>query len=385
LNILFAAEYYYANPPLMNISRELARRKHNISVVTSLRQFDKRTSHNVKIFEVKPLVTIFAIPRVVTFPMIQLSHIFAQQQIEIIHSPNDHSTNVAAAGLIARALNRPFVYTIQGTGTKTGHFLVDAVASMYSWTVGKWHIREASKIVLLSKGLIPTAQKSGIEKKKIVIIPSGVDNARFDPDRPDVEEKTLVLRNKLKINDEVVIGYTGRLYPAKGLTYLLQAAKKIADKNRKIALLLVGDGAQMQELEHMAKALKIKAMFVGWQHDLEPYYQLMDIFVLPSLFEGLPNVILEAMAMKKPIIATNVGGNPDVVSNGENGFLVPVCDAELLADALEKLVDDYALRVKMGAVNRQKIEHHFLWSQTADKIEKVYREILGQRSKSRTD
>jgi len=180
----------------------------------------------------------------------------------------------------------------------------------------------------------------------------------------------------LKINDEVVIGFAGRLVPAKGLNYLFSALKQIQDKHPNIAFLVVGDGAQRIELETLAKELKVKTIFAGWQSDMLPYYALMDIFVLPSLFEGLPNVILEAMAMKTPVIATDVGGNPDVLSNGENGFIVPARDVSKLAFALTKLVENDDMRAKIGMKNRQKVEKDFQWSRTVEKIEKVYSEVV---------
>ena len=377
MNILFAAEYYFANPPLVNISKELAKRKHNISVATSLRTVDKKvTDDEVKIFEIEPFATIHKIPRALSFPPLKMCKIFREQRIEIVHAPNDYSNNVATAALVAKAANRPFVYTIQGTGTRTRHLVVDMLISAYDWTAARWLLREARKVILLSKGLVPTAEKFRVEKSKIVVIPSGVDSAHFNPESPKVKEKASQLKEELNIGDEILIGYVGRLYPAKGLSYLFSAVREIADKHRRIALLIVGDGAQRHELETMARDLKIKAIFTGWQHNIVPYYSLMDIFVLPSLFEGLPNVILEAMAMKKPVVATRVGGNPDVLSNGVNGFLVPVRDVTQLAVALEKLIEDEELRMRMGATNRQKVEKYFLWSHTVDKVEKIYKEIL---------
>ena len=376
MNILFAAEYYFANPPLVNISKELAKRKHNVSVATSLRTVDKKvTDDEVKIFEIEPFATIHKIPRALSFPPLKMWKIFREQRIEIVHAPNDYSNNVATAALVAKATNRPFVYTIQGTGTRTRHLVVDMLISAYDWTAARWLLREARKVILLSKGLVPTAEKFRVEKSKIVVIPSGVDSEHFNPERYELKRKASQIKNEFNLSDEIVIGYVGRLYPAKGLTYLFHAVKKIQERYRNIVLLIVGDGSLRNELEAMAKDLNVKSIFAGWQRDTAPYYSIMDIFVLPSLFEGLPNVILEAMAMKIPVIATKVGGNPDILSNRENGFLVPVRNVQQLALALEKLIEDETLRGKMGARNRQKVEACFLWSKTAEKVEKVYREI----------
>ena len=377
MNVLFVAEYYFANPPFIQLSKELVKRKHNVSVITSFRNVDRKAinEEGIRIFEITPFVTIYKIPRALSFPLLRTRKIIREQNIDIVHAPNDYSTNVTVAALIAKATGKPFVYTIQGPGTRTGHLLVDSLVHTCDLTVGRWLAREAQKVVLLSKSLISTTEKLGVKQSKIAVIPSGVDITHFDPERPEVQRKVSQLKDKLAIDDKIIIGYAGRLYPAKGLIYLFSAVKKIRDKHSDIAILIVGDGAQRKELETISRDLKVKTIFTGWQSDLPLYYSLMDIFVLPSLFEGLPNVLLEAMAMKKAVVATKVGGIPDVASNGENGFLVPACDVPQLAFALEKLIEDDTLRAKMGAMNRQKVEACFLWSKTAEKVEKVYREI----------
>lgn len=377
MNILLVAEYYFANPDFVRISKELAKRKHNVSVATSMRTVDKEHEENdVKIFEIEPLVTIHRIPHTLSFPILQLSQIVKEQDADIIHALNDHSTNVATAALVAKASSHPFAYTLQGITTKTGHLLVDSLVELYDLTVERWIAREAQKVIVLSKSLIPAAvSRFKIQSRKIVVIPSGVDTAQFNPELSDVKQKASQLKDELNLGNELVIGYVGRLFPAKGLTYLFSAVKEIQDKHSDIALLIVGDGAQRNDLEVLAKHLKVRTLFVGWQRNVVPFYSLMDIFVLPSLFEGLPNVVLEAMAMKTALVATNVGANPEVLSNGKNGFLVPACDIQKLAAALEKLIDDDDLRVKMGVFNRQKVEESFGWSQTVERIEKVYSEI----------
>lgn len=377
MNILLVAEYYFANPPLMHLSKELAKRKHHVSVVTSLRTVDSQArTEGVQIFEVKPFATVYKIPRAISLPLLKIQRIIRKESVDVIHSPNDGSTNVAAAALVAKYTCKPFIYTIQGPGTRTGHLLVDTLANLYDYTLDRWLAKEAHKIILLSKSLISRTKKLGIGESKTVVIPSGVDSEHFNPERTEVKEKTRKIKESLGINDEVVVGYVGRLYPAKGLVYLFHAVKAIQESHPNIVLLIIGDGAQRNELEAMARNLKLRCIFTGWQRDTTPYYSLMDIFVLPSLFEGLPNVVLEAMAMKKPVIATNVGGNPDILSNGENGFLVPIRNVPRLASALDKLVADDNLRVHMGAVNRRRVEEQFLWSKTAERVEQVYREQI---------
>lgn len=375
MNILLACEYFFANPDFVRLATELSRRSHEVSVATSIRAVDKRDIADLKVFEIKPLITILRIPHTMSLPLLKVAKIFKDQRVEVVHTINDHSTNGAVACVVAKATNRPFVYTIQGPGTITGNSLVDSISQLYTITAGYWCAREAGKVILLSRSLISTAEKLKVERHRIAVIPSGIDSNHFSLENPRVKERALTLREELGIGDEIVLGYTGRLFPAKGLAHLFSAVKKLQDKHPNILLLIVGDGAQRGELETMARNLKIRTLFAGWQRDTAPYYSLMDIFVLPSLFEGLPNVLLEAMAMKLALVATNVGGNPDVIHNGKNGFLVPPGDESKLASALESLIVQSDLRLKMGEANRNKVEEQYQWSKTVENVEKVYREI----------
>jgi len=377
MNVLLVAEYCFANPDFVRLAEELAHRKHEVTVATSFRTVDKAAQDGeVRVFEIKPLVTIYRIPHTLSFPLLKLAEIVKKRNIDVIHALNDHSTNVAVSALVAEAVGIPFVYTIQGPGTRTGHPLVDSIVGLYDLTVERWLSKEAQRVILLSKGLLPIARKLRVEKEKIAVIPSGIDSTFFDPARVDVNREMNRLRLEYNLSNEVIVGYVGRLDPAKGLTYLFSAVEAIQDKCPNIALLIVGDGALRDTLERRAKNLQVRTIFAGWQRNVAPYYHLMDVFVLPSLFEGLPNVILEAMAMRTPVIATNVGGSPDVLSNGENGFLVPAGDIQRLASALETLVKDNRLRVKMGNANRQKVEENFAWSKTVRMVEKIYSELV---------
>ena len=139
MNVLLVAEYYVANPDFVRLGEELAMRGHNVSVATSLRPVDLfRTDKGVKLFGIAPLASIYKIPHTLSFPIAQIRRIVGAEKIDIIHTVNDHSTNVVVAALVSLAAKRPFVYTIQGPGTRTGHPLVDSLVSAYDLTVERW-------------------------------------------------------------------------------------------------------------------------------------------------------------------------------------------------------------------------------------------------------
>ena len=382
MNVLLVAEYYSANLDFVKLSNELTSRKHSISVVTSFRDFDKGEScRGGDIFEITPLLTINSIPHSLSFPLLRIQRLVQERDIEIIHALMDYSTNTAVASFVSRVMNIPFVCSVQGVGTRTGRFVVDALAECYDWTIERLISRNAKKLILLSKSLVSRTRKLGVPDSKVVVIPSGIDCTRFDPRRPEIMRKSAELRNELGIGqNDIVVGFVGRLVPAKGLLCLLAAIKQIKREFPNVVLLIVGDGPQRAELQLKARDLSLKTVFAGYQIETPPYYALMDVFALPSLFEGLPVVVLEAMAMEKAVVATNVGGTPDIVIEGGNGFLVPTRDVERVASALRKLIANESLRTTMGRVGRALVQKSFLWDDIVGKVEKVYEEAIQYNS-----
>lgn len=377
MNILLVAEYYFANLDLVQLSTELVKRKHSVSVATSFREFEGGECHKgVDIFEITPFVTIYSIPHSLSFPLLRIQNLIRERDVEVTHALMDYSTNTAVASLVSKAMHTPFVCNIQGVGTRTGRFVVDALAECYDWTIERRILQSAKKLIVLSKHLISRTRKLGIEDYKVAVIPSGVDCTRFDPRRPEVRRKAIMLRDNFDIGqDDFVVGFVGRFVPAKGLSYLLDAISKVKREFPDVVLLLVGEGSQKGELQKKSRALKIRTIFAGYQSDTPPYYALMDAFVLPSLFEGLPGVVLEAMAMEKTVIATNVGGTSDIVIHGKNGFLVPTKDSDEVTKALIILAKDRDLKDKMGSAGRETVRKSFLWNDIVDKVEKVYEEV----------
>jgi glycosyltransferase involved in cell wall biosynthesis len=374
LHILYAAKYFYGNPDLVRLSSELAQRKHRVTAATCLGGFEKpKHEAGVNIFETRPIVTLHRLAYPVSLPYAQMYRIVREQRVDVIHAVDDYSTNTAVAASVSKATKVPFVYTIQGMGTKTGHLPIDMIVPVYDRSIEGLIARSAKRVVLQSKNLMLRADWLGVKKKNMVVIPSGVDLAHFDPEDPEVKKQTALLRSELDLNDNVVVGYVGRLISLKGLAYLVSAVSQVQKENEDVVLLLVGDGPQRAELETMARKTETRVVFAGWQAETAPFYALMDIFVLPSFFEGLPNVMLEAMAMEKAIIASAIGGNVDLVIDGKNGFLVPIRDDQRIASALKKLIRNKDMRKQMGETNRQMVEESFSWDSVVPRFEKLYR------------
>lgn len=210
------------------------------------------------------------------------------------------------------------------------------------------------------------------------VVRNGVDTDRFRP-RSGVEaRRELGLRD-----DDVVVGMFGSYKPQKNHPLLFEAAARIAARQARLRLLLVGDqlagglrdtDAHKQRVAMLVDRLGLaeRCVFVGNRLDLERLYGACDVVALPSLYEGTPNVLLESMACGVPVVATDVGDNPYVVPDGRVGFLVPPADAERLADRLERLVQDEALRRRLGAEARRWAVEAFSLERLAAETAAVY-------------
>ncbi|MHA2030384.1 MAG: glycosyltransferase, partial [Candidatus Kariarchaeaceae archaeon] len=158
---------------------------------------------------------------------------------------------------------------------------------------------------------------------KVVTIYNGLDVTEFDNLASELPSR---LRNELNFpQNSIIIGSVGRLHPQKGFLQIIDAIQYLRSPISEIYLIIIGDGELRHCLEKHVKSvgLENRVRFTGWRNDIPNFLTMINIFVLPSLWEGMPNAVLEAMAAGLPVVATNVGGTPEVVVDGETGFLVP--------------------------------------------------------------
>ena len=182
-------------------------------------------------------------------------------------------------------------------------------------------------------------------------------------------------------DDRFVVGWIGRMTAIKRVPDILTSFKLLRDRGIDATLCLVGDGPDREPAERQAKELGIArhVISLGYQRDVSPYYALFDAFVLPSANEGTPVVAIEALAAGRPVVATRVGGVPDVVTEGEDGYLVDVGDVEAIADALERLARDPELRRALGERGRELVVPRYRVERLVDDIDALYRELLTEQ------
>lgn len=208
--------------------------------------------------------------------------------------------------------------------------------------------------------------------KRVLCIHNGIDLEAIQ-----VTTHREALRRKWHIaEDAVVIGTVGRLVPVKGHSTLLEATKILQASLQNITLLLVGEGPLRKDLEASAKQLGLESViFAGHQDQACDFMNMMDVFVLPSLHEGIPMVVLEALALQRPVVATRVGGIPEVISHDLSGKLVMSGDAVELAMALQELIEMPDKARALGVQGRRQVEREFSANTMAERTARMYRSL----------
>lgn len=225
--------------------------------------------------------------------------------------------------------------------------------------------------------------KIGVPDRQLTRIINGVDIDRFHPG--EAGERSL-LPEGFADQDACVIGTVGRMEAIKDQLTLARAfirlLQLLPEQSRRLRLVLIGDGSQRVQIEQELDAADAlpQVWFAGSRDDVPALLRSLDVFVLPSLAEGISNTIMEAMACGQPVVATDVGGNSELVVDGETGFLVPRADPGAMAEALQQYVHDADIRHAHGQAARRRAEREFSLDVMVDRYQAVYDTLLGRTS-----
>jgi len=222
-------------------------------------------------------------------------------------------------------------------------------------------------------------RRSHISDQKISIIYNGVSVKNTD-----AFDKTEFLSRAGLKSDARIVMTAGRLHRQKGYDHLIHAMPIVQAAFPGVKLLIPGEGEEENNLKKLADSLELteQVIFMGLRSDVDRLLQCSEVFVLPSRWEGFPNVILEAMAAGKPVVATAVGGIPELVVQGVTGVLVPPQDTPALADAIKGLLSDEKRALAMGAAGRQRVQQCFSMDAMISKTEALYQELLTRKKPS---
>jgi len=343
---------------------------HNFSKLPQIEHTEKYDLHYPRY--------LYIIPKKYFYPLTGISYAYfisryaiknIKPKPDLLHAHFSYPDGFGMIGL-AKKWKVPFVISALGT-------LERKVAYEGSYTSRQIFeaMNCADKVLSVSEDLKNHIVNLGISEDKVSVVPNGVDIEKFKPAGKEYA------RNMLNLpQDKKIVMFVGALKKIKGVDYLIEAAKSFLDTN--ISLYMVGrDDGMKKSLEKKAHELKIGnyIKFTGPlnHEDIPLWLSASDILVLPSLSEGRPNVILEAFACEVPVVATNVGGVPELMINGKTGYLVPAKNPMELSEKVNKLLVDRDLRIKMGKFGRMTIiQRGLTWETHAKKTIKIYSKLL---------
>jgi glycosyltransferase involved in cell wall biosynthesis len=289
--------------------------------------------------------------------------------------------SIRALGRLARVTDAALIHA---NGSRA--MIYGALAARAAGRPAIWHVRIAERdpvvdhaLYALATAVIATsravARRFRPASRKVCVIPNGVDLARFTPRRPS---PALGATLGIPPSSPVVLSI-GRFVAEKGQRHLLEAAARMERTKPGVHWILVGAGELEGELRAQARRLGLEARvhFTGWRNDIPDVLALGDVFALPSEREGFGRVLVEAMALARAVVATDVGGVPEIVVDGQTGILVPSAAPGPLADAVRALLDDPARAARLGAAGRARAESTFSLTAHVGAVERVYAEIGG--------
>jgi len=271
---------------------------------------------------------------------------------------------------------------------------IPVISVSRGWTAATWKVRvyEAAnrfalrwmdRVVCVSEGQAQKVRRAGVAEDRVRVIRNAIFTDRFgEADEPG----RAFLQTFFRTPRRFLVGAAGRFSPEKGFGDLVRAAARVVKTHPDAGFILFGDGPLRADLESLIKQNGLQNHFVlaGFRDDLDRWLPNFDAFVLPSYTEGLPNVVLEAFASRVPVVATAVGGTPEVVDEGHNGYLVPAGDVSLLSERVTRLLADERLRATMGMSGYFRVRDRFTFDAQARQYAQLFHELQRGPSERRS-
>jgi glycosyltransferase involved in cell wall biosynthesis len=296
----------------------------------------------------------------------KLHNILLTNKIDILHT-NEYRSDII--GFLAARRTR-----VKTLATAHGWLYIDPKIKLYEW-IDSMFLRAFDTVIAVSSAMKNELARAGIPQNRLKIIENAVDYT-------DIQGGvSSAIRKEIGAGPgTIIVGSIGRLSLERGYSYFLDAAKEVSEKYPTVKFLIAGDGDLRDSLIARAQRLGIKEKIalLGFRKDIKDIYAALDIFVSSSLRESFGLALVEAMVAGKPVVATAVGIAPEIIRNGDNGFLVKPGSAIEIKEAVTVLLSDDNKRKKMGVSARQTIGERFSRKKMAREYETVYRSLAGR-------
>jgi glycosyltransferase involved in cell wall biosynthesis len=307
---------------------------------------------------------------------LRLAFLIRRERPDILHTHTAKAGTVGRVATLFAGRRRPpiVVHTFHGHVLR-GYF--GPLRSLFFRLLERWLARQTTALVAVSPQVRDDLVALGVApKERFVVIRLGIE---LDERVAAAADGRLESRRYLGVaSQRFAVGWIGRMTAVKRTDDVLVAFKQLRDSGVDAVLCMVGDGPDRVQLERRAHELGIvrHTLFLGYQDDVAPFYAAFDALVLPSSNEGTPVSAIEALAAGRPVVATRVGGVPDVVEDGRDGFLVDPGATDELADRLARLARDPQLRERMGRAGRERVLPRYAVDRLVDDVDRLYGALL---------
>ena len=298
--------------------------------------------------------------------LIRLYQQIHSQQPTILHTSLFHAN--LPGRIIGKLLGIPIIISSERTM---------AMESEWRYRLNRWTIDMVDRVVAVSKNVGEFCiTHIRLPARKVVIIHNGVETPPLSAHARERARQALGLPQ-----ETIVCGAVSRLQPVKGIDDLILAFAQVREK-QDVHLVIIGEGQERQYLEELTveTGCSNRVLWTGYRQDVLKLLPAFDLFVQPSHHEGLPNTVLEAMAAGLPVIATEVGGIPELVLNHNTGLLVPVGDPAALGEAISDLLEKPQKRENLGQAGRLRVKQHFSVEKMVQKTEQLYEQLLLEKA-----
>lgn len=300
-----------------------------------------------------------------------------RHKIDLVHT---NMEVVLQSGLAARLAGVPSVYHVRGTSFATPRRVCDAVVGAIN--------KLADEIIVISNAVGEIFYERGI-RNKVSVIFNSLDPAAFD--QPNAEATAALRRELTSGADGPLVATVGRINPRKGLECFVEAASIVARRHPHARFAAVGDTADASEETYLVKLRELSArlgiseriVFAPARRNIAELMSAIDLFVMTSVNEGFGRVIIDAMSARRPVVASEVGGIPEIVEQGETGVLVPHSQPQAFADAIARILSNPDLASHMGEAGRRRVETHFSDAAQLPSVLNVYRRVLTRAGQGR--
>jgi len=300
----------------------------------------------------------------------QLLEICRRERVNVWHG-HDYKSN--AMGLVLKRFwPMRLVTTVHGWVQHTArtplYYLIDRIS-----------LRFYEKVICVSDDLYDSCRLAGAPASRCLVLENGIDLNDYRRKQAHGEAKRI-----LGIPEgRLLIGAAGRLSKEKGFDFLIRAVERLLKSGYNLELRIAGEGGEESRLRKLIDELGCheRVRLLGYCSDLRGFYEAMDIYALSSHREGLPNVLLEAMAMEVPVVATRINGVPRLIEDGKNGLLVEAGSIDAMANGLQALAQSPELRQRFSATGRRTVEDRFSFAARMDRLSRLYDSMLGPAPK----